>query len=159
MATSGTRRVLVLHGPNLNTLGRREPSIYGSETLAQIDVSLVELGRTLDVEVECRQSNHEGELVDWIQEAAEFDALIINPAAYTHTSVAIRDAIAGSSCPTYEVHLSNVHRREAFRHESLCAAVVVGRIMGFGADGYRLALRGAIEAFVAGGNDDTGSGE
>ena len=156
---SSKRRILVLHGPNLNTLGSREPSIYGSQTLAQIDASLAELASQLHVEVVSKQSNHEGELVDWIQQAADFDALIINPAAYTHTSVAIRDAIAGSTCPAYEVHLSNVYQREPFRHLSYCAPVVVGRIMGFGAETYRLALRGAVARLEAIVHDDTASGE
>lgn len=142
---STPRRILVLHGPNLNLLGSREPHIYGRLTLAEIDTQLAELGNRLGAEVVSRQSNHEGELVEWIQQATDFDALLINPAAYTHTSVAIRDAISAFAGPTFEVHLSNVYRREPFRHQSFCASVVVGRIMGFGAAGYRLALRGAIE--------------
>jgi 3-dehydroquinate dehydratase II len=143
-AVGSGRRVLVLHGPNLNRLGVREPALYGRETLAELDSRLVALGRELGAEVECRQSNHEGELVGWLQEAESFDAVLLNPAAYTHTSVAVRDAIAGLARPVFEVHISNVHRREPFRHVSLCAEVVVGRIMGFGTEGYALALRGAL---------------
>jgi 3-dehydroquinate dehydratase-2 len=137
-------RILVLHGPNLNRLGARETDLYGTQTLAQIDAELAELAGALGAEVVCRQSNHEGELVEWLQEAQAFDAVLINPAAYTHTSVAIRDAIAALGRPVFEVHLTNVHRREPFRHHSYCADVVVGRIMGFGAHGYVLALRGAL---------------
>jgi 3-dehydroquinate dehydratase-2 len=137
--------VLVLHGPNLNLLGTREPQIYGRRGLDEVNRDLVALGDALGAEVECRQSNSEGVLVDWIQEAAEFDALLINPAAYTHTSVAIRDAIASLEVPCVEVHISNVYRRERFRHTSHCAAVVDARIMGFGTAGYGLALRGVLE--------------
>lgn len=147
-----TPTVLVLHGPNLNLLGTREPGIYGSRTLADIDAELVALGARLGVSVSCRQSNHEGELVDWIQAATAHDALLINPAAYTHTSVAIRDALSNLDIPVFEVHISNVYRREAFRHKSLCADVVTGRIMGFGAAGYGLALRGAVDT-IAGNGD------
>jgi 3-dehydroquinate dehydratase II len=143
-AVGARRRILVLHGPNLNRLGVREPELYGRETLGELDGRLMALGAELGVEVQCRQSNHEGELVGWLQEAEGFDAVLLNPAAYTHTSVAVRDAIAGLSRPVYEVHVSNVHRREPFRHVSLCADVVVGRIMGFGTEGYALALRGAL---------------
>ena len=148
------RRILVLHGPNLNRLGMREPEIYGSRTLVEIDRELRKVGKSLGAEVVCRQSNHEGELVEWIQEAGSFDALIINPAAYTHTSVAIRDALSGLERPAFEVHLTNVHRREAFRHTSYCADVVVGRIMGFGANGYTMALKGALEWLDTTGADD-----
>ena len=139
-------RILVLNGPNLNLLGQRQPDIYGPKTLAEIDQDLLDLGRELGVDVETRQTNHEGELVDWIQGADEVDALLINPAAFTHTSVAIRDAIANLDIPCYEVHISNVYRREPFRRQSFCADVVVGRIMGFGTTGYELALRGAVTA-------------
>jgi 3-dehydroquinate dehydratase-2 len=136
------RSVLVLHGPNLNLLGTREPEIYGRTTLADIDRQLAELGRELRIKVETFQSNSEGEIVDRIQEArGHIDALIINPAAYTHTSIAIRDAIIAVGVPVIELHLSNVHKREPFRHHSTIADVAEGRIMGFGAAGYMLALR------------------
>lgn len=136
-------RVLVLHGPNLNLLGEREQTIYGSTTLEAINEALVKLGRELRVELNCRQSNHEGELVTWIQQAkGEYDGIIINPAAYTHTSVAIRDALAAVAIPAVEVHLTNIYRRETFRHHSYVADVVIGQVTGFGPIGYLLALRG-----------------
>ncbi len=136
------RRVFVIHGPNLNLLGKREPEIYGRESLEEINASLADLGKKLGIAVTAFQSNHEGAIVDKIQHAAEAaDGLIINPAAYTHTSVAIRDALAMLAIPVIEVHLSNIHRREAFRRESLTAAVTTGQISGLGAEGYRLALR------------------
>ncbi len=139
------RAVLVLHGPNLNRLGTRETSIYGRETLAEVDAALHARAAELGATVACRQSNHEGELVTWIQDAeAEFDALVVNPGAYTHTSVAIRDALSSIALPAFEVHISNVYAREPFRTVSYCADVVVGRIMGFGTLGYSLALEGAI---------------
>ena len=136
-------RVLVLHGPNLNLLGSRETSVYGTTTLDGINGSISKLGEELGMTVDIRQSNHEGELVTWIQQApVEYDGLIINPAAYTHTSVAIRDALAAVDLPTVEVHLSNIHRREEFRRHSYVSAVVLGQISGFGPIGYLLALRG-----------------
>jgi len=136
--------VLVVHGPNLNLLGEREPTVYGSTTLGQIDQQMKELGRELGLEVETFQSNSEGAIVDRIQAARGLiEVLIINPAAYTHTSVAIRDAILATAIPCIEVHLSNVYKREPFRHHSTIADVAVGRIMGFGADGYMIALRAA----------------
>ena len=136
--------VLVVHGPNLNLLGAREPEIYGRTTLADIDRGLIELGRQLNLTVETFQSNSEGMIVDRIQEArGRINALIINPAAYTHTSIAIRDVISAVEVPVIEVHLSNVYKREPFRHHSTIADVAEGRIMGFGADGYMLALRAA----------------
>lgn len=136
--------VLVIHGPNLNLLGEREPEIYGRMRLADIDRALEELGRELGLVVEAFQSNSEGAIVERIQSArGRVSALLINPAAYTHTSVAIRDAIAAVGLPTIEVHLSNVYRREAFRHHSTIADIVEGRIMGFGAEGYLLGLRAA----------------
>ena len=137
-------KVLVIHGPNLNMLGTREPEVYGKTTLERIDAMLAEEARNLGIELKTFQSNVEGELVTAIQEAAGWaDAIIINPAAYTHTSVAIRDAIAAVGVPTIEVHLSNVYSREAFRHHSHIAPVAVGQIAGFGKDSYRLALLAA----------------
>lgn len=138
-------RVLVIHGPNLNLLGRREPGIYGALTLAQINAELERLARELGVEIEFFQSNHEGSLVEAIQGAlGRIDAIVINPAAYTHTSVAIRDALLAVSLPTVEVHLSNVHKREEFRHRSLVADVAAGQVMGFGLHSYLLGLRAAL---------------
>ena len=138
--------ILALHGPNLNLLGTREPDIYGAATLEDIDRSLVDLGRALAVEVECFQSNQEGELVDRIQAAAgSFDAIVLNAAAYTHTSVAIRDAISACKLPTVEVHLSNVLSREEFRHVSLIAPVCLGVISGFGPRSYTLGLTALLD--------------
>jgi len=134
----------VIHGPNLNLLGTREPEIYGRTSLVEIDQQIVDLGRELGIEVETFQSNSEGEIVARIQDARTLiDVLIINPAAYTHTSVAIRDVISAVEVPAIEVHLSNVYKREAFRHHSTIADIAEGRIMGFGAEGYLLALRAA----------------
>jgi 3-dehydroquinate dehydratase-2 len=134
-------RVLVLHGPNLNLLGSREESIYGTATLDAIDASLSKLSDELGVELDIRQSNLEGELVNWIQEARSgYQGIIINPAAYTHTSVAIRDALAAVNLPTIEVHLSNIHRREAFRRHSYVSGVADGIICGLGSHGYALAI-------------------
>jgi 3-dehydroquinate dehydratase II len=133
----------VLHGPNLNLLGTREQSIYGSQSLDSIDSAVIKLAQDLAVEVDIRQSNSEGELVSWIQESGTgYQGLIINPAAYTHTSIAIRDAIAAVGLPTVEVHLSNIHQRESFRHHSHVAGVALGQISGLGSTGYLLALRG-----------------
>jgi 3-dehydroquinate dehydratase-2 len=142
--------ILVLNGPNLNMLGSREPVHYGRLTLADI-VALIEArAAELGLEVDCRQSNHEGELVTWIQEAmGRAAALIINPGAYSHTSVAIPDAIRAAELPTWEVHLSNIHRREAFRHHSYVSAVAEGVICGLGAKGYIAALEAASEAVGA----------
>ena len=135
--------ILVIHGPNLNLLGSREPEIYGTSTLADIDDGLKQLGSRLQVAVEPFQSNHEGAIVDRIQAAiGNCQGVIINPAAYTHTSVAIRDALLMLDVPLVEVHLSNIEQRESFRHRSLVADIVTARISGFGADGYRLALEG-----------------
>lgn len=136
-------RVLVLHGPNLNLLGRREESIYGTSTLQDIDASLRKLSGELGVALDIRQSNLEGELVTWIQEArGTYQGIIINPAAYTHTSVAIRDALAAVEMPIVEVHLSNIYRREEFRRHSYISGVALGQISGLGPTGYLLALRG-----------------
>jgi len=143
--------ILVLHGPNLNLLGEREPDIYGRTTLIEIDRRLAHLATELGVHIECYQSNHEGELIDRIQAARNrIGAIVINAAGYTHTSVALRDALAASGVPVVEVHLSNVHRREPFRHRSLIAAVATGQIVGFGVDSYLLGLRAAA-ALAAGG--------
>jgi 3-dehydroquinate dehydratase-2 len=140
------RRVLVIHGPNLNLLGRREPGVYGRATLAEIDASLAALGRRLGLEVECAQFNGEGEIVTAIQGAeGRCAGIVINPGAYTHTSVAVRDALAAVAelgVPAVEVHLSQPAAREPFRHVSLVAAVCRGTVAGFGARGYLLALRG-----------------
>jgi 3-dehydroquinate dehydratase II len=137
--------VLVLHGPNLNLLGSREPGIYGAVTLQEIDARLVELAEKQGIKIELLQSNHEGVLVDAIQDAADrHDGLVINAAAYTHTSVALRDAIAATNLPAVEVHLSNIHRREEFRNHSYLAPVVLGQICGFGANSYYLGLHALI---------------
>jgi 3-dehydroquinate dehydratase II len=138
------RRVLVLHGPNLNLLGTREPEVYGRVTLGQIDRDLRDAGRKLGLSVETFQSNHEGALVDRVQAArGGFAAIVINPGGYTHTSVALRDALAAVGLPVIEVHLSNVAAREEFRHRSLIAPIAVGQVVGLGAIGYRLALEAA----------------
>ena len=138
-------RIAVLHGPNLNLLGQREPEIYGSLTLADIDARLREEAAALGVEVESFQSNVEGLLVDRIQDAASrVSGFLVNAGAYTHTSVALRDALAGVGRPFVEVHLSNLQAREPFRHESLLAPKAVGAIMGFGVDSYVLGLRGLV---------------
>lgn len=150
-------RVVVLHGPSLNLLGVREPSVYGTRDLAAIEASLRAVGAELGVEIEAHQSNHEGALIDWIHDAgypsdpsvARAGAIVINPGAYTHTSIAIRDAIAAVGVPTVEVHLSNVQAREGFRARSRIAPVCVGTVAGFGADSYVLGLR-AIVGYVRG---------
>ena len=137
--------ILVLHGPNLNFLGKREPGIYGVMTLEEINQMLCREADTLNAQLDCRQSNHEGDLVDIIQASwGVHQGLLINPGAYTHTSVAIRDAIAAVSIPTVEVHLSNIHRREEFRHHSYIAPVAIGQISGFGAESYRLGLHALV---------------
>ncbi|MEM6450452.1 MAG: type II 3-dehydroquinate dehydratase [Cyanobacteria bacterium P01_D01_bin.105] len=138
-------KVLVINGPNLNMLGKREPEVYGSQTLEDINQSLASIAQKLDASLTFFQSNHEGTLVDKIQDALSlYQGILINPGAYTHTSVAIRDAIAAVAIPTVEVHLSNIHKREAFRHHSYIAPVAVGQISGFGADSYRIGLEGLV---------------
>ena len=145
MGMDALPRVLVLHGPNLNMLGQREPQIYGHTTLADINVMLVTLGQELGVAVETFQSNHEGELVSKIQAArGQVAALLINGGAYTHTSVAILDALLAVDVPVVEVHLSNLYKREEFRHHSYIARAAIGQICGFGADSYLLGLRAAV---------------
>lgn len=144
-------QLLVLHGPNLNLLGQREPGLYGSSTLAEIDGSLARQAAELGVELVCFQSNHEGALVDRIQQATggAVDGILINAAAYTHTSVAIRDALLAVAIPFVELHLSNTHARESFRHHSLLADKAVGVICGFGAGSYGLALQGLVQHLQA----------
>ena len=138
------KKILVLHGPNLNLLGLREPEHYGHLTLEEINAQLSNLAQELGVEILVFQSNSEGELVTLIQDHFDsVDAVLFNPAAYTHTSIARRDAIAASSLPVVEVHLSNIHKREEFRHHSMTAPVCVGQISGFGLDSYLLGLRAA----------------
>jgi 3-dehydroquinate dehydratase II len=144
------KKILVIHGPNLDLLGEREPDVYGRVTLKDIDARLAELARQHGVEIESFQSNHEGEIVSRIGKARQgVDAILINPAAYTHTSVAIRDALAAIPTPAVEVHLSNVHAREEFRKTSLVAPVVRGQVSGFGAQSYELAFLAALR--LAGG--------
>jgi 3-dehydroquinate dehydratase-2 len=139
-------KVLVLHGPNLNLLGRREPHIYGTLTLAGVDRLIGEHARRRGIRVECRQSNLEGQLVDWLQgaERAGFDGVVMNPAAFTHYSVALHDAVAAISLPVIEVHLSNIHAREEFRHRSVIAPAARGQILGFGPRSYLLGLDAVI---------------
>jgi 3-dehydroquinate dehydratase-2 len=138
-----TTKILVLHGPNLNLVGRREPALYGNVTLAHVDEDLRRLGHDLDLDVHCQQSNHEGQLIDWIQAAPTdgFAALVINAGSLTHTSIGLRDALLAVGLPAVEVHLSNTQAREEFRHHSYLAGVCKGVIMGFGADSYLLGLR------------------
>jgi len=146
MADSHTRRVLVLNGPNLNLLGTREPGVYGSATLADIQAMVEGRAAELGVEVAFRQSNHEGQLIDWLHEARETcTGVIFNPGAYTHTSVALYDAIKAIEIPVVEVHLSNPHAREPFRHRSYVSPVARGVIQGFGPQGYILALEAAAQ--------------
>ena len=139
-------KILVIHGPNLGLLGRRQPEIYGSFTLDEINQKLKKTAQKENVEIEFFQSNHEGEIVDVIGKAKNnFNAILINPAAYTHTSVAIRDAIGAVELPCVEVHLSNIYAREEFRHTSLIAPVAAGQVAGFGIDSYLLGLQAAIK--------------
>jgi 3-dehydroquinate dehydratase II len=142
-------KVLVLHGPNLNLLGSREPGIYGNSTLAEIDDQLVELGCSLNTSVTSLQSNHEGLLVDKIHDARDkYHGIVINAGAYTHTSIAIRDAIAAVKLPMVEVHLSNIYQRESFRHHSYLAPVAIGQISGFGANSYYLGLQALVTYLI-----------
>jgi len=139
-------KILVLHGPNLNLLGTREPEIYGSMTLADINTRLIEAGKEQRVEVVCKQSNHEGALIDALHDARAWaDGVILNPGAYTHTSIALRDAISAIQIPVIEVHLSNVYAREEFRHVSMISAVCKGKILGFGWRSYLLGLQAMID--------------
>ena len=152
------RKVLVIHGPNLNLLGLREPEIYGKTTLEEIDAGLKQRGQDLGILVETFQSNHEGALVDRIQQAAgRFDGIIINPAAFTHTSVAIRDALLFLNLPAIEVHLSNIHKREAFRRRSMITDIVTGQILGLGFQGYLLALEAMDRILSEPGGSRSGS--
>jgi 3-dehydroquinate dehydratase-2 len=144
--------VLVLHGPNLNMLGRREPSLYGNHTLGQIDKHIEKLARELGLRIETFQSNSEGALVDRIHRAVgAMDAILINAGAYTHTSIALRDALLAAGLPVVEVHLSNVYKRERFRHRSLISDIAVGQVIGFGVNSYLLGLRAIAE--LPGGGD------
>ena len=138
-------KILVIHGPNLNLLGQREPEIYGKATIDDINAELKKAAKPKKVELEIMQSNHEGEIVSAIGKAkGAFDSILINPAAYTHTSVAIRDAVSAAGVPTVEVHLSNIYAREEFRHTSLIAPVARGQVSGFGVSSYLLGLEAAI---------------
>jgi 3-dehydroquinate dehydratase-2 len=143
-------KIMVLNGPNLNLLGTREPTVYGSTTLADVDKLCRDAGQRLGVEIDCRQSNHEGQLIDWIHEAGaahrngQLVGAVFNAGAYTHTSVALHDAIKGADVPVVEVHISNVHAREPFRHHSYLSPAAAGIVVGFGVDGYVLAIEGLL---------------
>jgi 3-dehydroquinate dehydratase II len=140
-------KILVLHGPNLNLLGAREPDIYGSMMLGDINTKLIELGKEFDADLKCLQSNHEGALIDALQDARTWaDGVVFNPGGYTHSSIALRDAVIASGIPVVEVHLSNVYAREEFRKSSMISAVCVGKIVGFGWRSYELGLRALIDA-------------
>ena len=143
------KKILVINGPNINMLGIREPGIYGSITLGQIEKELSALAQELKVDIEFFQSNHEGEIVDKIQQSSgKISGIIINPAAYTHTSVAIRDALSAIAAPAVEVHISNVYAREEFRHNSFTAGICIGQIAGFGIDGYLFALKKLVKTIA-----------
>lgn len=142
-------KILVLHGPNLNLLGTREPEIYGALTLEDIDNKLIELGKELGVEVKCTQSNHEGALIDALHDARKWaNGVVFNPGGFTHTSVALRDAITAIEIPVIEIHLSNVYAREEFRHTSLISAVCRGKVLGLGWRSYTLGLRALVETLA-----------
>ncbi len=145
------QKVMVIHGPNLNMLGKREPDIYGKETLEEINSRLKKLGKKLGIDVDTFQSNYEGAIVEKLHETSgKYKGLIINPAAYTHTSIAIRDALLLLDIPVIEVHLSNIYKREPFRHKSMIADIVTAQIAGFGASGYIMALEAIIPFFSDG---------
>ncbi|MDE3839552.1 type II 3-dehydroquinate dehydratase [Bacillus methanolicus] len=141
------KKILLLNGPNLNLLGKREPGIYGEQTLRDLETRMKKIGEQHGVEISCFQSNHEGNLIDRLHQANEenYDGIIFNPGAYTHYSYAIRDAIAGISVPVIEVHISNIHARESFRHVSVTAPVTKGQIVGLGLKGYELAFEALLE--------------
>ncbi len=145
-------KILIIHGPNLNLLGKREPEIYGRTTLSEINSQIEEEAEALGVQVEFFQSNSEGGIIGKIQDAmGKFDGIVINPAGYTHTSVAIRDAISSTGIPVVEVHISNIYKREEFRHESFVSGVAIGVVSGFGADSYLIGLRGLVNYLKKGG--------
>jgi 3-dehydroquinate dehydratase-2 len=142
--------ILVLNGPNLNMLGKREPAVYGSTTLADVDALCRDTAARLGLSADCRQSNYEGQLIDWCHEAREAHAgIVMNAGGLTHTSVSLRDGLSASELPIVEVHISNIHAREAFRHQSLIAPIAVGSIVGLGVTGYRLALEAMAEILAA----------
>lgn len=146
------KEILVLNGPNLNQLGIREPSVYGNHTLQDLENELSAFGKEHNCQIVCKQSNHEGDLIDWIHEAnSQFDGIVLNPGAFTHYSYALRDAVAGCNPPVVEVHISNIHSREPFRQTSVISPVTIGQIVGFGFFGYRLAIRALLEK----GGDET----
>jgi len=149
---ASAKRILVLNGPNLNLLGTREPDVYGATTLADIEQALNDLAKDLGATVDCRQSNQEGQLIDWLHDARDsFDGVVINPGGLTHTSVSLRDGIAAAGLPTVEVHISNTQARESFRHQSVTAAVCIGSVIGFGKNSYALGLRALIDYLNAAG--------
>ena len=142
-----SKSILLIHGPNLNLLGQREPEIYGYKTLDDINADCIKLGKSLDVEVICAQENSEGAMIDHIQAAMNTcNAIVINPAGYSHTSVVLRDALVACGLPIYEIHISNIHKREEFRHYSYISGIAEGVICGLGTKGYELALLAAVEA-------------